>query len=269
MNDASALEQFGSAFGLDGAWAHQALVKAIEVLVVVLVAIWLAGWLDRRTRHALMRSGRISPEVAVLVSRATGIGIYALSATFVLAILGVNWAALAAVLGAATIGLSLALQDVGRSFVNGVYLLVERPFRIGDRIRIGQTEGEVEDIGVRVTTLRTDTGERIIVPNTVVFSSTIENASLGRVCRETYGVKGIQRSLSEIDDAVTRALAGMPHLDHRPPIVDVIESRPDGTDVDVTVAHAAGQRVGDDVLARLREQFPEATINAKPAPSAS
>jgi small-conductance mechanosensitive channel len=269
VNDASALEQLGSAFGVDGTWIHQTLVKAVEVLVVVLVAIWLAGWIDRRIRRALMRSGLISSEVAVLISRAAGIGIYALSATLVLAILGVNWAALAAVLGAATIGLSLALQDVGRSFVNGVYLLVERPFRIGDRIRIGLTEGEVEDIGVRVTTLRTDTGERIIVPNTVVFSSTIENASLGRVGRETYGVKGIQRSIAEIDDAVMEAFSGTSYLDHQPPTVDIVESRPDGTDIDVTIACAAGQRIGDDVLARLREQFPEATINAKPAAGAS
>lgn len=267
MDDLSLLQVLSSALGLDDSWAHQTFVKAIEVLVVVLVTIWLAGWLDRRIRQTVMRSRHATPEVAVLLSRAASIGVYALSVSLVLAILGVNWAALAAVLGAATLGLSLALQDVGRSFVNGVYLLIERPFRIGDRIRIGQTEGEVEDVGVRVTTLRTETGERIIVPNTVVFSSTIENASLGRLCRETYGVKGIQHAIADIDDAVARALAGVPHLDHRPPIVEVVESRPDGTDVDVTVAHAAGQRISDDVLARLREQFPEATINAKPVTS--
>jgi small-conductance mechanosensitive channel len=265
----SVLRQLGSALGLDGSWAHQTLVKAIQVLIVVLVSVWLADWLGDRTRRSMMRSTRTPLEVAVLLSRAVTIGVYVLSVTLVLAILGVSWATLAAVLGAATLGLSLALQDVGRSFVNGIYLLIERPFRIGDRIRIGPTEGHVEDVGVRVTKLRTDTGERIIVPNTVVFSSTIENVSVGHVDRKTYGVKGVVGALPDIDRAVAQALADMPDWLRRPPIVDVVESRPDGADIDVTIEHLAGQRVGDLVLVRLRAQFPEATITTKSAASAS
>jgi hypothetical protein len=260
VDAASLLDPIASALGLDGFWAHETLIKAFQVLVVAVSSIWIAHRLGDSVRRAVLKQGRASPEAAALLSRAVTFGIYAIAVTIALAMLGVNWAALAAVLGAATLTLTLALQDVLRSFVNGIYLLIERPFRIGDRISIGAAAGEVEDVGVRVTVLRTQSGQRIIVPNTVVFSSTIENRSAGPLERRQYALKGVTRALPEIAGVVSQALAGIPHLSQRPPIVDVIEARPDGTDVTVTVEYAAGHRLDDVVVDHLRGAFPEATI---------
>jgi small conductance mechanosensitive channel len=209
------------------------------------------------------RTGPSYAEIGALLGRAVTIGIYTLSIALVLATLGVNWAALAAVLGAATLGISLVLQDVGRSFVNGVYILIERPFRIGDRVRIGDAEGDVEDVGVRVTRLRTDGGDHVLVPNSVVFSSTIENRSGRRPHQQTYSLTGVQRAIPEIESAVRHALAG-----HQP-IVAVVASRPDGTDVDVILDHGRGERFDGQVIERLHAAFPEATITAKTAAGAS
>ena len=265
MDAASLLDPIASALGLDGLWARQTLISALQVLIVAVLSIWVAHRLGDAIRRAILKRGRASAEAAALLSRTVTVGIYALAVTVALAILGVNWAALAAVLGAATLTLTLALQDVLRSFVNGVYLLIERPFRIGDRISIGAAAGEVEDVGVRVTLLRTEAGQRIIVPNTVVFTSTIENASSGPLERRQYALKGITRPLAEIAGAVARALAETPHLSTRPPIVDIVEARPDGADITVTVEYAAGHRLDNSVIDCLRGAFPEATI----APSAA
>jgi hypothetical protein len=260
VDAASLLDPIASALGLDGFWAHETLIKAFQVLVVAVSSIWIAHRLGDSVRRAVLNQGRASPEAAALLSRAVTFGIYALAVTIGLAMLGVNWAALAAVLGAATLTLTLALQDVLRSFVNGIYLLIERPFRIGDRISIGAAAGEVEDVGVRVTVLRTQSGQRIIVPNTVVFSSTIENRSAGPLERRQYALKGVTRALPEIAGVVSQALAGILHLSQRPPTVDVIEARPDGTDVTVTVEYAAGPPLDNSVIDCLRGTFPEATI---------
>ena len=257
-----------SALGLDEPQAAQTAAKAIQVLIVALFTAWISQWLSGTIRRAA-KAGRVYAEVAALVSRAAALGVYAAGITIILAVLGASWTAIAAVLGAATFGISLALQDVGRGFVNGIYILVERPFRIGDRIRVGQAEGRVEEVGVRLTTLRTPAGDRIIVPNTVVFSSIIENSSVGSLDRQKYVVEGVALPIVQIQSAIIEALKGTPHLSHRSPVVDIVKSSPDGTDFEITVEHDLGCRIDDQVVDRLRVLFPEATIATKTSAGAS
>jgi small-conductance mechanosensitive channel len=260
-------DQVRSALGLDESHAAETVARAIQVLIVALLTVGIAHWTGGWVWRAAI-AGRLYVEVATLVSRAITLAVYVLGGTVIFAIVGASWTAIAAVLGAATFGISLALQDVGRGFVNGIYILVERPFRIGDQVRVGVAEGRVEEVGVRLTTLRTAAGDRIIVPNTVVFSSIIENSSVGRVDRQRYSATGIERPATEIQDAVIASLRGTPHLSQQAPVVEVIRSSPDGTDVEITVEHDLGLRIDDHVIERLRSLFPEATISTKTAAGA-
>jgi small-conductance mechanosensitive channel len=260
-------DQVRSALGLDEPQAAATVARVIKAIIVILLTVGVAHWSGGWVRRAAM-ARRVHAEVAVLLSRAAALAIYAIGGTVVLAIIGASWTAIAAVLGAATFGISLALQDVGRGFVNGVYILVERPFRIGDYIRVGAAEGRVEEVGVRVTTLRTAAGERIIVPNTVVFSSIIENASAGKVDRQKYVASGIERPVADIQGAIIASLRGTPHLSQLAPVVEVIRSRPEGTDIEITVEHDLGVRIDDQVIERLRALFPEATVATKTAAGA-
>jgi small-conductance mechanosensitive channel len=255
-------DQVRSALGLDEPHAAQTVARAIQVLIIILLTIASAHWAGAWVRRAAI-AGRVYAEIATLVSRATTLAVYAIGGTLVLAIVGTSWTAIAAVLGAATFGISLALQDVGRGFVNGVYILVERPFRIGDHVRIGVSEGRVEEVGIRLTTLRTAAGDYIIVPNTVVFASVIENSSVGSVDRQKYLARGIARPAREIQGAVIASLRDVPHLSLRAPVVEVIRFGPDGADVEVTVEHDLGIRIDDLVIERLHALFPEATVATK------
>ena len=251
-----------SALGLDQLLAAQVFAKTLQILIIVLITVWIAQWLSRVIINTA-KSRRTYAEVAALISRAAAVAIYAAGITVVLAILGASWTAIAAVLGAATFGISLALQDVGRSFVNGIYILVEQPFRTGDWVRIGDAAGRVEEVGIRITALRTPAGERVIVPNTVVFSSIIENSSVGALDRQKYSAGGIERPITEIQTAVVESLRGTPHLSHRNPTVDIIQASPEGTDIEVTVEHDLGHSIDDHVIDRLRALFPEATVATK------
>ena len=261
-------EQVRTALGLDEPNAVSTVTRAVQIMVVVIATILIAHWVSGLIQRAA-KTGRIYAEVAVLASRAAALGIYALGVTVILAILSASWTAIAAFLGAATFGISLALQDVGRSFVNGVYLLIERPFRIGDNIRIGDAEGRVEDIGVRLITLRASAGERVIVPNTVVFSSTIEKTTQNSLDLQRFTVRGITRPIGDIQPAVVEALRGTPHLSHRAPVVAILQATPEGTDIQVTVEQDLGQQTDAIVIARLRDLFPEATISTNPSAAAS
>ena len=251
-----------SALGLDQLLVAQTLAKSLQILIIVLITVWIAQWLSGAIRNTA-KARRTYAEVATLASRAAALAVFGAGTTVALAILGASWTAIAAVLGAATFGISLALQDVGRSFVNGIYILVERPFRTGDLVRIGAAAGRVEEVGIRLTALRTSAGERIIVPNTVVFSSIIENSSVGALDRQRYSAGGIERPITEIQTAVVESLRGTPHLSHRIPTVDIIQASPEGTDIEVTVEHDQGHRIDDHVIDRLRALFPEATVATK------
>lgn len=264
MDIAALWEQLQSAFGLDSPQLGHTFALLIQVLVVLLVTFWLANWSASRIRRAARARGAYG-DVASVLSRTVALAIIGVGIAIGLAILGVSPTAIAAVLGAFTLGISVSLQDIGRSFVTGLYLLIERPFRIGDRIRVGDIVGRVEEIGIRVIHLRDDAGDRIMLPSTLVFSSVVENASRGNIDRQTYRVDGIDQPIAQIAAAVAQALAELPELGERSPAVAIVLAGPKGTQIDVTVEYDRGRRIDGQIMDRLRAGFPEATVALKPA----
>jgi small conductance mechanosensitive channel len=71
--------------------------------------------------------------------------------------------------------IGLSLQDILKNFFAGVWVLVERPFRIGDTIDVGGSSGVVEEIAFRTTILKTADGREIIVPNGIFMTSAVIN----------------------------------------------------------------------------------------------
>jgi len=71
--------------------------------------------------------------------------------------------------------IGLSLQDILKNFFAGVWVLVERPFRIGDAIEVAGYSGSVEEIAFRTTQLRTDDGREVIVPNGTFMTSAVVN----------------------------------------------------------------------------------------------
>ena len=112
---------------------------------------------------------------------------------------GVNPAGLLAVAGAVGLAFSLAIQDILKNFFSGVYLLLERPFRVGDTIRVKEQIGVVENIGVRTTQLRTTENVQVLVPNATVFGEVVSNHTYARP------VEAPADGHSEADQAHTRA----------------------------------------------------------------
>jgi small-conductance mechanosensitive channel len=71
----------------------------------------------------------------------------------------------------------LALQDVLRNWLSGFFLLLERPFKIGDYITVGPFAGTVETVELRATVLRTTEGRKVMAPNQMVFTMPLINSS--------------------------------------------------------------------------------------------
>ena len=97
---------------------------------------------------------------------------------------------LTAIAAAATIAIGFAMQSVLANFVSGVFIFVERPFRIGDWIEWDDHSGIVEDISLRVTRVRTFDNELLTVPNGQLADDVVKNPVAGDRLRVkfTFGI---------------------------------------------------------------------------------
>ena len=73
----------------------------------------------------------------------------------------------------ATVVAALGVQDLLRDYVSGYYVLLEHHFRIGDRISFDSNTGVVTDVRLRVTLLKSDEGDVIVVPNSELFTKPV------------------------------------------------------------------------------------------------
>src|SRR5437762_507180 len=103
------------------------LVAVLVLILALIVARTARGW----TLRALSRS-RADASTRLLIGRVVFIAIATIGALTSLGLIGVPWTTLVALTSVLGLAASLALQDVLKNFVAGIYLLVERPFRIGE-----------------------------------------------------------------------------------------------------------------------------------------
>ena len=90
---------------------------------------------------------------------------------------GINLSTLTVLAGALGLGIGFGLQNVADNFISGLIILFERPIKVGDRIEVGEVNGDVVKISARATTVLTNDNISIIVPNSEFISSRVINWS--------------------------------------------------------------------------------------------
>ena len=143
------------------------LISAVAILVLGFFLAWIARLLVSRFVR------RVDPQAGRFAGRATYIGVLLGAGLLALGVAGVHVAALATLIGALGLAVSLSLQDVAKNIVAGLYLLMERPFESGDQVTVQSFSGQVQGIDLRTTTLTAEDGRQVIVPNTVVLSQIV------------------------------------------------------------------------------------------------
>jgi small conductance mechanosensitive channel len=149
------------------------LVAAVVVLLATLYLGSLASrWLPRRVRE---RGG--DPGVGILLGRLAHWTIIVLGV--IVALRQVNFDVTGLIAGLGIIGFTLgfAFQDIAKNFVAGILLLLQQPFGVGEAIEVKGYSGEVLDIAVRATTIKTWDGQQVIIPNADVYTNVITNFS--------------------------------------------------------------------------------------------
>lgn len=77
-------------------------------------------------------------------------------------------------LGLGSVAIGFAFQDIFKNFLAGILMLLQQPFKIGDQIEIDGNEGTVQNISLRATEILTYQGEKILIPNSIVFTSNLQ-----------------------------------------------------------------------------------------------
>lgn len=233
-------------------------------IIVLIMTLIVARILSSRVNHALQRT-TLGPNPTILLVRLTRVTIWLLGLLWILAIFSVPFTALAAVVGVTALAISLSLQDLLKNLIAGIYLLAERPFRIGDCITVSGVTGVIDDIQMRVTYLHTDEGEKIVMPNQTVFTQVIVNNTVGGSKVACLSLEA-PRSMAS-DDLKKKALtavADVPSLaiDRRPRL-ESVGVTPDTTKWSLYVWLKPQEGVSEVVLA-LGQALPEATIGPPP-----
>lgn len=92
---------------------------------------------------------------------------------------GLDLSSLTVIFGLLSVGIGFGLQNITSNFISGIILLFERPIKVGDRVTVGDVEGDVQSINMRSTTVTSLRNITIIVPNSDFISNTVTNWSYG------------------------------------------------------------------------------------------
>jgi small-conductance mechanosensitive channel len=113
--------------------------------------------------------------------------------------------------------IGIASQSVVGNFLAGIFLLAERPIAIGDEVRIGETEGYVEDIKILSTVIRTYSGIYTRMPNEKVLTTTLTNYIAHPAWRVEYNIKFSQREdMKRVREIILSVLHESPYALVRP-----------------------------------------------------
>jgi small conductance mechanosensitive channel len=166
---ADSFEQFGAE-----------LVRHLPNLLLALVGFLLTVLVARAVRRGVeggLRRADAERHVVVVVASLAFYGVAVVGSVVALSLGGVDLGVLVGSLGLATVALGFALQDIVSNLAAGIVLLLEHPFTEGDHIATVDAEGEVEEIRIRATRLRSPDGELVLVPNKLLFTNVLTNTS--------------------------------------------------------------------------------------------
>jgi MscS family membrane protein len=177
----------GSAFLL---WADRGLQISL-ILLFALALSKIAGalvlhYVPEKADHPLLKGeAALQPVLRKFLAAL----VWIIAAFLVLRVLGYNISALLAGLGLGGAALALASKDTLSNFFGSITIFVDKPFRINDRIRIGNYDGVITEIGIRTSRLRTLENRIVVIPNSLFTASPIENVSSAPSTKITQTLK--------------------------------------------------------------------------------
>ena len=149
-----------------------ALVPKIVIAIIVFLLLWIVGIVAKKIIQGLANHSKTKRYLLQLIGQTAKVLIIIIGAIMALGTMGINVTALVASLGLVGFAVGFALKDTLSNLLSGFMVLFYQPFRPGDMISVNKIEGQVTDINLRYTVIKTD-HEHTLVPNATILSSPV------------------------------------------------------------------------------------------------
>lgn len=194
----------------------------VTAVIIYVVGAWLARIMQSVLRKVMIKRGMDETFASYLANILQGL-ILVLVIVTALGQLGIPTAQFAALIAAAGLAIGLALQGNLSNFASGFMLVFFRPFKRGDYIAAGGTEGSVEEIGIFTSILTTGDNRKVVVPNSAITGANITNftANPKRLVIVSCSV-GADNLPEKVRASLLSITAGNPNLVSEPAPVAVL-----------------------------------------------
>ena len=165
------------------------LEGAFNAVVVLVMALWVSAAIETR----LLKNRHDNLSVRKMAANATRAALLFFGLLMALSAAGIDLTALSVLGGAVGVGLGFGLQKLASNYVSGFVILAERSLRSGDLVKVDGFEGRITDINTRATIIRAASGRESIVPNELLITQRVENASLAQTATQLATVFPVPR----------------------------------------------------------------------------
>lgn len=188
-------------------------LTVVELAVLVVILIWIAHW-SREFAYRWLFVHTKDLGLRNSLSIFTQYTLIAIGITIGLNILGLTWANISLIFGLFSLGVGLGLRDLFNNFFTGIFLLLERPVKVGDWVTVGNYDGQVSHIGARSITVTTADRQELLVPNADIFSKNFINwTHRDSIVRALVTVKSNRSdNPTRIKNIILEVLASVPKI---------------------------------------------------------
>lgn len=211
---------------LDAAWTKvDAIIQStiglipnmIIAAVVFLILLMVASLVRRLVYRAFGRVGRENlGKVLAKLAYWTVVGLaFAIGLTIMVP--SIQPGDFLAGLGIGSLAIGFAFKDILQNLLAGLLILIQRPFVVGDHIEVNGHEGIVDEIETRATFLKTFNGERVVIPNSDIYTDAVAVRTAFALRRSEYEVGiGYGDNIGEARDVIMQVLLGMEGVEAEP-----------------------------------------------------
>lgn len=179
----------------------------ITALIILFVGLWLSKFIAKSFKRVLLSRG-VEVTLVEFLEDLVFWGIRGLVFIAVISKLGVETSSFVAILGAAGLAVGLSLQGSLANFAGGILIVLFKPFKVGDKIDVQGEIGNVEDIQIFSTKIRTSNNHTVYVPNGLLSNGKIKNLSQKTTTRSDFEIAIThQQNATEIKSKIQQCFA--------------------------------------------------------------
>ena len=189
-------------------------MKLLGGIIVLVTGFFLIHWAMKFLARSA-RFAKIEPTLKGFLQNLIRLALYVIVILTAANVMGIPLTSFVTILASAGVAVSLAMQGALSNFVGGMTILLLKPFRAGDYVKIGDTEGAIQSIGLFYTELTTPDNKHISLPNSNLTNSPIVNFTREGTRRldVNFGVSygaDIDHTIATLTDAIRQTPGILP-----------------------------------------------------------